>query len=60
MIGAGVRDSCRNSESKGETPQAQMRQGRTACGKRVPYVPINVQFVQAKKIRQTRWSLSTF
>ncbi|MDQ7863302.1 hypothetical protein RCO48_26415 [Peribacillus frigoritolerans] len=46
MIGAGVRDSCGNSESKGD-PQAQVRRGRTARGKRVPGG--NVQFVQAKK-----------
>ncbi|MFJ5751787.1 hypothetical protein ACIP97_24955 [Peribacillus frigoritolerans] len=31
MIGAGVRDSCGKSESM-ETPQAQKRRGRTACG----------------------------
>ncbi|MEC0276534.1 hypothetical protein P4706_26325 [Peribacillus castrilensis] len=39
-----VRDSCGKSES-GETPQAQIRRGgsRTARGKRVPGVEINVQ-----------------
>ncbi|MDQ7863552.1 hypothetical protein RCO48_28520 [Peribacillus frigoritolerans] len=35
----------------GETPQAKGRGGSpTAPGKRVPYVPINVQIVQAIKI----------
>ncbi|WP_413008632.1 hypothetical protein [Peribacillus frigoritolerans] len=44
MIGAEVRDSC-GSSGTGETPQGS----RTARGKRVPHVPINVQIVQAIK-----------
>ncbi|MEP9408448.1 hypothetical protein ABKP09_19215 [Peribacillus frigoritolerans] len=50
MIGAGVRDSCGNSSPR-ETPQAQVRRGgsRAARGKRVPYVPINVQICISKK-----------
>ncbi|MBR8644684.1 hypothetical protein KEH51_10115 [[Brevibacterium] frigoritolerans] len=49
MIGAGVRDSCGNSESKGD-PTGQMRRVRTVRGKRVPYVPINVQICTSKKM----------
>ncbi|RRN73809.1 hypothetical protein EI200_03720 [Peribacillus simplex] len=37
-----VRDSCGKARP-GETPQAQRRRGRTARGKRVPGVEINVQ-----------------
>ncbi len=46
-----MRDSCGNSESKGETPQAQVRRGgsRTARGKRVPEVEINVKICKTKK-----------
>ncbi|MBR8643756.1 hypothetical protein KEH51_00125 [[Brevibacterium] frigoritolerans] len=45
-----VRDSCGKSESR-ETPQAQVRRGgsRTARGKRVPEVEINVQICASKK-----------
>ncbi|MDQ7862889.1 hypothetical protein RCO48_23245 [Peribacillus frigoritolerans] len=55
----GVRDSCGNSESKGD-PQAQVRRGRTARGKRVPVVEINVQNLKTNKKnrRHTRFSLS--
>ncbi|MFJ5747719.1 hypothetical protein ACIP97_03845 [Peribacillus frigoritolerans] len=43
LIGAGVRDSCGKSESRGDPAGARRRGGsRTARGKRVPYVPINV------------------
>ncbi|PRA95288.1 hypothetical protein CQ056_04030 [Peribacillus simplex] len=50
MIGAGVRDSCGKSASRGD-PAGESRGGSpTARGKRVPYVPINVQIVQAIKI----------
>ncbi|MFJ5749879.1 hypothetical protein ACIP97_15055 [Peribacillus frigoritolerans] len=50
MIGAGVRDSCGKSASRGD-PAGESRGGSpTAHGKRVPYVPINVQIVQAIKI----------
>ncbi|MEC0274337.1 hypothetical protein [Peribacillus frigoritolerans] len=41
LIGAGVRDSCGKSASRGD-PAGGSR-GPTARGKRVPYVPINVQ-----------------
>ncbi|MGV2444779.1 UNVERIFIED_CONTAM: hypothetical protein FO527_18160, partial [Bacillus sp. ATCC 13368] len=44
-----------------ETPQAQLRRGgsRTARGKRVPEVEINVQICTSqKKCRQTRFSSS--
>nr|WP_230136590.1 hypothetical protein [Peribacillus frigoritolerans] len=47
MIGAEVRDSC-GSSGTGETPQAKA-EGGPARGKRVTYVPINVQIVQAIK-----------
>ncbi|PRS44177.1 hypothetical protein C6W19_00145 [Bacillus sp. RJGP41] len=45
-----VRDSCGESVA-GETPQAQRRRGgsRTARGKRVPGVEINVQIAQTPK-----------
>ncbi|CAH0191669.1 hypothetical protein SRABI133_01677 [Peribacillus simplex] len=50
LIGAGVRDSCGKSASRGD-PAGESRGGSpTARGKRVPYVPINVQIVQAIKI----------
>ncbi|AZV60237.1 hypothetical protein AM232_08245 [Bacillus sp. FJAT-21352] len=50
MIGAGVRDSCGKSASRGD-PAGESRGGSpTARGKRVPYVPINVKIVQAIKI----------
>ncbi|MGV2444307.1 UNVERIFIED_CONTAM: hypothetical protein FO527_09405 [Bacillus sp. ATCC 13368] len=50
MIGAGVRDSCGKSASRGD-PAGESRGGSpTARGKRVPYVPINVQIVQTIKI----------
>ncbi len=48
LIGAGVRDPCGKSASRGD-PAGESR-GPTARGKRVPYVPINVQIVQAIKI----------
>jgi hypothetical protein len=45
-----VRDSCGKSASRGD-PAGKSRGGSpTARGKRVPYVPINVQIVQAIKI----------
>ncbi|AZV59736.1 hypothetical protein DOZ91_03320 [Peribacillus frigoritolerans] len=45
-----VRDSCGKSASR-EDPAGESRGGSpTARGKRVPYVPINVQIVQAIKI----------
>ncbi|MDQ7861362.1 hypothetical protein RCO48_11085 [Peribacillus frigoritolerans] len=63
MIGEDVRDSCGKKRVQGR-PAGESRGGpRTARGKRVPYVPINGQIVQAiKKCRQTRFSssLSTF
>ncbi|MFK9117266.1 hypothetical protein ABEI56_21420 [Peribacillus castrilensis] len=44
-----VRDSCGKSAPR-ETPQGESRGGSpTARGKRVPYVPINVQIVQVIK-----------
>ncbi|MDQ7860196.1 hypothetical protein RCO48_01430 [Peribacillus frigoritolerans] len=50
MIGADVRDSCGKNASRGD-PAGESRGGSpTARGKRVPYVPINVQIVQAIKI----------
>ncbi|PRA75601.1 hypothetical protein CQ056_26580 [Peribacillus simplex] len=50
MIGAGVRDSCGKSASRGD-PAGESRGGSpTARGKRVPGVEINVQIVQAIKI----------
>jgi hypothetical protein len=50
LIGAGVRDSCGKSASRGD-PAGESRGGSsTARGKRVPYVLINVQIVQAIKI----------
>ncbi|MFJ5748913.1 hypothetical protein ACIP97_10065 [Peribacillus frigoritolerans] len=56
MIGAGVRDSCGKSASRGD-PAGESRGGSpTARGKRVPYVPINVQ--TSHKNRQTRFSSS--
>ncbi|MDQ7863498.1 hypothetical protein RCO48_28185 [Peribacillus frigoritolerans] len=56
MIGAGVRDSCGKKRVSGEEPTGESRGGSpTARGKRVPYLPINVQIVQAIKNRQTRF-----
>jgi hypothetical protein len=50
LIGAGVRDSCGKSASRGD-PAGESRGGSpTARGKRVPGVEINVQIVQAIKI----------
>ncbi|MDQ7860737.1 hypothetical protein RCO48_05575 [Peribacillus frigoritolerans] len=43
MIGAGVRDSCGKSASQGRPAGESRRGSPTARGKRVPYVPINVQ-----------------
>ncbi|MDQ7863778.1 hypothetical protein RCO48_30125 [Peribacillus frigoritolerans] len=48
MIGAGVRDSCGNSESKGD-PTGACAPRRTARGKRVPTFQSTSKFVQAKK-----------
>ncbi|MDQ7864741.1 hypothetical protein RCO48_37465 [Peribacillus frigoritolerans] len=49
MIEADVRDSC-GKKRQGD-PAGESRGGSpTARGKRVPYVPINVQIVQAIKI----------
>ncbi|MED4689148.1 hypothetical protein P9593_10480, partial [Peribacillus frigoritolerans] len=49
LIGAGVRDSCGKSASRGD-PAGESRGGSpTARGKRVPGVEINVQIVQAIK-----------
>ncbi|MFE3975057.1 hypothetical protein ACFX4L_22015, partial [Peribacillus sp. YIM B13482] len=56
--GAGVRDSCGKSASRGD-PAGESRGGSpTARGKRVPYVPINGQIVQLIKNRQTQFSSS--
>jgi hypothetical protein len=50
LIGAGVRDSCGKSASRGD-PAGESRGGSpTARGKRVPGVEMNVQIVQAIKI----------
>ena len=50
LVGAGVRDSCGESASRGD-PAGESRGGSpTARGKRVPGVEINVQIVQAIKI----------
>ena len=50
LIGAGVRDSCGKSASRGD-PAGESRGGSpTTRGKRVPGVEINVQIVQAIKI----------
>ena len=50
LVGAGVRDSCGKSASRGD-PAGESRGGSpTARGKRVPGVEINVQIVQAIKI----------
>ncbi|MBR8646240.1 hypothetical protein KEH51_27845 [[Brevibacterium] frigoritolerans] len=51
-----VRDSCGKSASR-EDPTGESR-GRTARGKRVPYVPINVQIVQTIKRTNSILSLS--
>ena len=42
LIGAGVRDSCGESASRGD-PAGAPRRLPPARGKRVPYVPINDQ-----------------
>ncbi|WP_347939897.1 hypothetical protein AAEY33_18355 [Peribacillus simplex] len=58
MIGNGRYETPAGKACPMETPQAQRRRGgsRTARGKRVPGVEINVQIVQAiKKLRQTRF-----
>jgi hypothetical protein len=50
LVGAGVRDSCGKSASRGD-PAGESRGGSpTARGKRVPGVEIIVQIVQAIKI----------
>ncbi|MFJ5751557.1 hypothetical protein ACQKOM_14880 [Peribacillus frigoritolerans] len=45
MIGAGVRDSCGKSASKGD-PAVAMAPRADRPGKRVPYVPIGGQFLK--------------
>ncbi len=51
LIGAGVRDSCGKSASKGDHKGAKSAAEApgTARGKRVPRVEINVQSVQTPK-----------
>ncbi|TVX79129.1 hypothetical protein FQP34_17490 [Peribacillus simplex] len=52
MIGVEGRDSCGKSESRGDPADAKRLEGsRTARGKRVPYVPINVRVIQTKKLQ---------
>ncbi|MDQ7864405.1 hypothetical protein RCO48_34795 [Peribacillus frigoritolerans] len=47
----------REKRVSGETPQAQGRRGRTARGKRVPGVEINVKVCTSqKKCRQPRFT----
>ncbi|MDQ7863863.1 hypothetical protein RCO48_30725 [Peribacillus frigoritolerans] len=57
MIGAGVRDSCGNSESKGDpTGASAPRSSRTALRKASALTfQSTSKFVQAKKCRQTRF-----
>ncbi len=50
LIGAGVRDSCGKSASRGDPAGESQGGSPTARGKRVPVVEINVQIVQAIKI----------
>lgn len=45
LIGAGFRDSAGKVRPRG-FPQAQRRRGRTARGKRVPGVEMNVRNLQ--------------
>ncbi|MDQ7863078.1 hypothetical protein RCO48_24720 [Peribacillus frigoritolerans] len=46
MIGMGVSRLLREKRVQGRPRRRKERRGRTARGKRVPYVPINDQIIQ--------------